>query len=135
MNPEPNFDERLWFTMRSCCSGKHYLVYNPHTFPGRMGAWCPEKRINFCVSKSEIKQCSVEAQFWMQGFLVGNEPDAPTNEEGDYLPESSPAFERWRTAREVFPQVGFWIKGERECDSCGVHLLPTDAGLCCSNCL
>ncbi|BCM89426.1 hypothetical protein IAD21_01272 [Abditibacteriota bacterium] len=80
----------------NCCSGKHYLLYNPHTFPGRMGAWCLLKRVHFCVSKSEIEDCSSEARYWIRGFLTGCEPNAPKDEEGDYLPEDDPSSQRWR---------------------------------------
>lgn len=135
MKTEPIFDENLWFTMGDCCSGRHYLLYNPHTFPGRMGAWCPLKKVRFCVSKSEIEDCSLEARYWIKGFLAGNEPDAPTNDEGDYLPDDAPAFERWREAIKQFPETGIWVRGERNCEKCGSAILPTQLGLECSACV
>ena len=109
---EPDFDEQLWFTMGACCSGKHYLLYNPHTFPGRMGAWCPLKKVRFCVSKSAVEECSLEAYYWIKGFLAGNEPDAPRNDEGDYLPEDHPRYQHWRENIKQFPEAGFWERFE-----------------------
>lgn len=134
MSFEPEFDPSLWFTMGDCCPGKHYLLYNPHTFPGRMGAWCPVKRVQFCVSKSSIEDCSVEASYWIRGFLAGCEPDAPTDEQGDYLPEDNPAYERWREDIKQFPETGLWILGDRECQRCHGQLLPTNPGQLCSEC-
>lgn len=108
MKPEPEFDEKLWFTMGDCCSGRHYLLYNPHTFVGRMGAWCPLKKVQFCVSKSEVEECSSEARYWIEGFLKGNEPDAPLDDFGDYVPDEDPRFKRWRENIKQFSLNGHW---------------------------
>lgn len=105
---EPNFDENLWFTMGDCCSGRHYLFYNPHTFPGRMGAWCPVKKVGFCVSKSEVEDCSLEARYWIQGFLTGNIPDVPRDDEGEDVLKSDPRFEFWRENIKQFLVTGNW---------------------------
>ena len=92
------------------------------------------KRFLYCVSKSAIEDCSVEAAYWTQGFLAGNEPDAPVDEEGDYLPEDHPQYERWRAAIKQFPDTGIWVGGDRPCESCGEQLLPTQPGLICPKC-
>lgn len=132
---EPDYDPELWFTMGPCCEGRHYLLYNPHTFPGRMGAWCPQKQTSFCVSKSEIHDCSDAARYWIQGFLRGNEPDAPTDaEDDDYLPEDHPRYQAWRAAILQFPDTGIWMRGDRFCKKCGQILLPTQPGLLCPAC-
>ena len=133
MKPEPEFDKKLWFTMGDCCPGKHYLLHNPHTFPGRMGAWCPQKKVTFCVSKSAIETCSIEAQYWVRGFLAGNEPDAPVDEHGDYVADADPQYEMWRAAIKQFPETGIWVRG-RQCEICGVELLPTQPGSKCPKC-
>jgi hypothetical protein len=131
---DPRFDDTLWCIIEDCCPGKHYLLYNPHTFPGRMGVWCPSKQIGFCVSKSEIQECSLEACYWIKGFLVGNEPDPPTDEEGDCLPEDNPRHKKWRAAIRQFPETGIWVVQDRECEDCGEQLLPTQPGLKCPTC-
>ena len=132
---EPVFDENLWFILGDCCPGKHYLLYNPHTFPGRMRAWCPNKQLGFNVSKSEIKECSLEAHYWIQGFLSGNEPDAPRDENGDYLADDDPNYERWRAAIKQFPETGLWVVQDRTCEVCGQELLPTQPGMTCPKCV
>ena len=130
----PPYDEKLWFTMRSHCAGRHYLLFNPHTFPGRMGAWCPTKQVTFYVSKSEMESCSPEAHYWMMGFLAGNEPAPPRGEDGGYLADDDPQMERWRAAIRQFPETGIWVVSERFCERCGEPLLPTQPGLKCPKC-
>jgi hypothetical protein len=69
---EVKYDEKLWFFHKNC-SGEHFLLGNPHTHPERMYAWCPAKKHCFCVSDSEIEGRSIEAEYWIKGFLSGNE--------------------------------------------------------------
>ncbi len=108
MNEEPEYDEKLWFTMGSHCEGKHYLLRNAHTFVGRIDAWCPHKKVIFRVSKLGIDDCSVEANYWLQGFLAGNEPDAPRDENGDYLEWDQPKHQEWLAAIQQFAKTGEW---------------------------
>ena len=35
--------------------------------------------------KVGIDECSIETKYWLQGFLAGNEPDAPRDAEENYL--------------------------------------------------
>lgn len=77
-----NIDEKIWFEHDGCV-GNHYMIGNPHTFKGRMYAWCPKKEKSFFVSKSEILKMSVECEYWVKGFLSGNQPEPPTDSEGD----------------------------------------------------
>jgi hypothetical protein len=130
----PEFDEALWFTTKGHCNGKHYLLYNAHTFTGRMRAWCPHQQVGFYVSKSEIDTCSLEASYWIKGFLAGNEPDAPRSEDGDYLPDDHPALARWRAAILQFPETGYWNNTDRNCDNCGDLLLPSEPKNLCAKC-
>ncbi|OCA92605.1 hypothetical protein [Pseudobacillus wudalianchiensis] len=37
------FEKELWFELEGHCEGKHYIVGNPHTFNGRISAYCPQK--------------------------------------------------------------------------------------------
>lgn len=131
---EPKLDQKLWFLQKSCCSEKHYLFYNPHTFFGRMGAWCPTHKHSYCVSKHEIDTCSKEATYWIRGFLRGNEPSYPTDNSGDLLPEEDPRIKEWRAAIALFVETGVWAVG-RICNRCGEKLLPSEpVGFTCENC-
>ena len=128
-------DEKLWFTMRDCCADKHYLIYNPHTSPGRMGAWCPLKKTAFCVSKAEIIEMSPEANYWVKGFLVGNEPDAPLDKDhDDYLPKDHPKYQHWRAEIELFPETGDWNYFRYFCEACGAEASLTQDGIVCDEC-
>ena len=88
MTPDNDYDEMLWFEHKGC-DGKHYFLGNPHTFPGRMWAWCPVKESSFFVSKIEILKTSDQAEYWIKGFLSSNEPQPPADENGD-VNENSP---------------------------------------------
>src|SRR5262245_44519654 len=82
MNASKEFiDEKLWFTMRCSAPDKKYflLVTNPHTFIGRMYAWDADLEQGFCVSKHEIAAWSAEVDYFIKGFLSGNEPRPPLN--------------------------------------------------------
>ena len=75
------YDSALWVEL-SHCDGKHYILGNPHTFPGRIMMWCPNKEVSFFMSKNEIQKCSKEAEYWIKGFLSGNEPAPPSCDDG-----------------------------------------------------
>jgi hypothetical protein len=134
MSSELSFDERLWFTMGSHCSGRHYLLGNSHTFNGRMLAWCPYKQKSFYVSKLEIDESSVKTQYWVKGFLAGNEPEPPVDETGDALAPDSPQYQRWVATTKLFAETGYWCLGQRQCESCGEELLPSWADEICAKC-
>lgn len=131
-------DPALWFDSMPC--GRHYFVDgNPHTFRGRMWAYCPAKGIYTRVSKGELEHCSREAEYFMRGYLSGNEPGPPISEDEDLLPEEDPRMIRWRIAVELFRETGYWIEGQRpHCDLCGAELLPSeddpDQGQPCRQC-
>jgi hypothetical protein len=122
---EPEIDSDLWFETADC-AGRHYLLGNPHTFPGRLYAWCPTKKVHHCVSKSEIEQCSRETTYFLRGYLSGQEPEGPVTEEGDKLPPDNPNFQVWRDAVELFGETGHWNERFRTCSSCGARLLPSN---------
>lgn len=132
----PDIDEALWVELSSCSEEpRHYLVGSAHTFPGRMLAWCPAKRRSVMISKSEIVACSQQSAYWIAGFLHGSAPDEPLASDGDYLPADDPAVLEWLRAIEEFPRSGFWWVGEaRNCEACGVRLLPTHAANRCCAC-
>lgn len=76
-------DPRLWIIWGDP-STRVYLVGNSHTFPGRMSAYHPDGW-EVSVSKFEILEASELAWAWIDGFLRGNEPSAPqdNDEEAD----------------------------------------------------
>lgn len=99
-------DERIWFE-HDGCEGKHYMLGNPHTFTGRMYAWCPKRQTSFFVSKSEILNASVECEYWIKGFLSGNQPEPPTDEKGDVNFESK-EYKNWIDKITEFEKTGDW---------------------------
>lgn len=115
-------DERLRF--EAYCGGRDFIVGNPHTFPGRMAAWCPHDRAGYCVSLGEIATMSDESRYFIAGFLAGNEPEPPTDDEG----ESDEADQvAWQSARRRFRRTGCWYGRWGTCQVCGCVLLPDTA--------
>ena len=98
-----SIDSRLVFRS-SHCDGDHYLVGNPHTFPGRMAMWCEVSSCELSVSLSEISSASEHARVWIDGFLAGNEPAPPQNDD----PSEEQA---WHRARRAFRATGEWQTG------------------------
>ena len=51
--PEPaeGPDPLLWF--EAPCGGRDLLVGSGGTYPGRMSAWCPDKKVGYNVSLAE----------------------------------------------------------------------------------
>jgi hypothetical protein len=83
------------------CGGWHFLVGNPHTFKGRMAAWCQEQQREIVVSLGDMTYVSLGASFWIKGFLSGNEPPPPELDD----PTSEAA---WDAARREFRSAGEW---------------------------
>ncbi len=102
------FDNNLLVELKHC-DGKHYLISNCHTFPGRMNAYCELKKITFCVSLQEISAMSNEANYWIKGFLNGNEPGPP--EEYDYESSddyfNSERYKSWLKSMDNFRITGY----------------------------
>ena len=89
-----DFDKKLWF-MHKGCDGKYYLLGNPHTFLGRIWAWCPLKERTFFLPITEIEEISEYSRCWIDGFLAGSEPPPPTNEDGD-IDVDSDQYRKWQ---------------------------------------
>ena len=89
MAAEPTLDEDLWFV--GSCGGRDFLVGNPHTFTGRMRAWCPTKQVGYNVSLKEIDDLGTATRYYIKGYLAGNEPDPPIGEDGAEDPDDMAA--------------------------------------------
>lgn len=121
----PTHDPALWFRHEHC-DGMHYVIGNPHTFPGRLSAWCTTKNQRFRVSKSEIAECSRETTYYLKGFLAGQEPGPPVSADGDVLPPDDPEQHAWIDAADLFLETGIWSSQFRICEQCGARLLPSN---------
>lgn len=100
------YDENLWFEHKGC-AGKHFLIGNPHTFPGRILAFCPKKDKTFFVSKNEIGNMSQQSDYWIKGFLIGNQPEPPTDENDD-VDFGSKEYIEWTKKVKLFNETGDW---------------------------
>src|SRR5690606_1325095 len=132
MTNEIEFDENLWFNHKGC-EGKHYLIGNPHTFRGRIYAWCPRKERSFFVSISEIEQMSEYSKYWINGFLNGNQPEPPTDSNGVVDFESA-EYKKWTESIELFTRTGYWTDEKRNCEKCGAELLNSELSETCESC-
>lgn len=119
----PTADPRLWFD--APCGGRDLLLPGQgHTFTGRMSAWCPHQQLSYNVSLSEMGAMSDEARYFVLGFLSGNEPGPPYNDEGDVTHADLAA---WRSATARFRRTGQWYGRWGTCQTCGCVLLPDTA--------
>ena len=130
--PEPEHleepDPLLWF--EAPCGGRDLLTGSGGTYPGRMSAWCPDKKVGYNVSLAAMGQMSQQARYYVAGFLAGNQPGPPTPAEpgADAEPDDLTA---WRAATGRFRRTGRWLGRWRTCQTCGRVLLPdTDAEDC-----
>lgn len=105
---EPEFDPRPLF-METGCEGRHFVhaCPTPHTFPGRIRAWCPVKRVVYNFSKAQMLDAPHETMLWLDGYLAGNEPEPPRHEEG-FAEYTSPAALAWADKAKAFRSKGFW---------------------------
>lgn len=134
MSDQIKMDKNLWFTLQDHeCQGEHYILGNPHTFNGRILGYCTEKGKSFYFSKAEIKNMSLETKYWIQGYLFGNEPEPPTDEEGN-MDFNSNSYLHWKESAELFHETGVWLSGERKCEACEKLLLNSWTGLQCKEC-
>ncbi len=119
-------DEELWFV--GSCGGRDLLVGNPHTFTGRIAAWCPTNEVGYNVSLSELDDMAVATRYFIKGFLAGNEPAPPIADDGS---EDRDDMTAWRSAVARFNRTGRWLNRWRTCVTCGCVLLPDSASERC----
>lgn len=86
-----------------------------------MAAWCPTTEVHYCVSVDEMKEMSTATRYCIRGFLAGNEPAPPIDDEGNEDPDDMDA---WRSAVRRFRHTGNWFGRWRTCAECGSVLLP-----------
>lgn len=86
-----------------------------------MSAWCPDKAVAYNVSLTEMGEMSLESRYFVLGFLSGNEPDPPEDDEGNADEADMVA---WRSATRRFRESGSWHGRRGTCEECGCVLLP-----------
>jgi hypothetical protein len=136
LDNELEFDKELWFVLKEeHCKGRHYILGNPHTFNGRISSYCPQKNVFFNVSLGEIVDMPLATKYWIKGYLSGNEPSPPVDEEGDVFPTTHEEHIHWLNSVNLFHKTGYWYSGDRQCDICGKKLLNSWKEFDCENCL
>ncbi len=103
-------DVQRWF-QHSDCGGRDYLIGNPHTFRGRIAAYCPHEDVGFTVSKQDIDVLSPSAQAWLEGYLAGAEPE-PQEVFGPDIHDVGVEDERWVRWQQLvrdFRASGTWL--------------------------
>ena len=99
MKNKGEFDENLWF-IHKCCKEKHYLTGNSRFFHGKVYAWCPKKSQSIYVSISEIGSMSIFCNYWINGYLSGSTPNAPTNTKGD-IDFLGDEYKKWENSSKI----------------------------------
>ena len=99
-----DIDQELWFPCRHDLGARDYLTADRwHTFPGRMAAFCPTRRVSYRVSTSELPyDLPMATRYWVAGFLVGNMPRQPDVE------DDSPEMAAWEAKVEQYFAHGTW---------------------------
>lgn len=72
---------------------------------------------------------SREAEYFVKGYLCGDEPRSPDDVDGDSTEEDLAA---WNQALGRFHRTGLWFGRWRTCNECGCVLLPDTAGNRCA---
>ena len=107
MSTPPELDPDLWFTMPGHCEGRHYVLGNAHTFPGRALGWCASRERSFFFNAAQVDEASPAARAWLDGFLWGSQPPPPRGADGD-VDFGSPAYTRWEEQTREFRRTGIW---------------------------
>lgn len=132
MDNKINYDKNLWFEHLGC-EGKHYLIGNPHTYVGRMWAWCPKEKRSIFITKADMGKMSNQTKYWVEGFLFGNQPKPPTDIDG-MVDFQSEEYKNWEKDVELFRKTGYWTEEKRDCIMCGKLLMPSESNEFCGDC-
>jgi hypothetical protein len=108
-----DIDPRLWVKIKGV-DGRCYLFGNNHTFKGRMCAYSEALETDLGVSRGEITASADEAQYWIEGFLAGNEPSEAEalGDDDDDNPEVR--FRRWQEMCADFRRSGIWRNSTKD---------------------
>lgn len=101
-------DPDLWFPCSDVPGERDYLYAAAwHTFPGRMGAYCPAKKVYFRASARDISDdAPPETKYWVGGYLAGSLPAPADPEMGDE------ARGKWKARAAKFFATGNWSSDE-----------------------
>ncbi|MGM1047781.1 MAG: hypothetical protein ACQEXX_16795 [Bacillota bacterium] len=102
---------------------------------GEYQRYCPQKDVFFNVSLGEIGDMPLNTKYWIKGFLSGNEPSPPVDEEGDIYRPIHEDNIHWDKSVALFHKTGSWYSDERNCTICGMKLLNSWTYFECENCL
>jgi hypothetical protein len=111
-SPHDINEERWVLTNRA--PGRCFLGGNAHTHPGHIHAWSEELGALVTIRKDDVTEASPLARAWIDGFLVGNEPDfadwlgVPWEEADEHYHADDPMFAEWTDDLRRFRQRG-WI--------------------------
>ena len=104
----PAQDPELWVTSDYCPDRDWLIEGNAHTHPGRLAIWCPHRGGGYNLSRDEIRETSVAGRYWIRGFVVGNEPNSPLDDDGFPIDETSADYQAWESARLEYLRQGVW---------------------------
>jgi hypothetical protein len=82
-----------------------------------------------------MDKMSQATKYWVKGYLSGNEPSPPVDEEDFVLPITHEDYLHWKESIELFHKTGYWYYGDRQCDICDKRLLNSWDEFECKNCL
>jgi len=86
------------------------IIGNPHTFRGRFEvAISPTVRVSCSIG--DVTPETLEAQYWLAGYLTGAEPspyDVLGDDYDESLPDDSELIQRWRDTVNDFQSSGVW---------------------------
>ena len=81
-----------------------------------------------------MKTYTSESKYWIKGFLKGNQPNPPSDNNGEVDFESK-EYQTWQKAIGLFDNTGYWWSGDKRfCDNCNEELLDSEPEDNCKNC-
>jgi hypothetical protein len=108
------FDPERWVRISRTpdIPGRCFLGGNAHTHYGHIHAWSEDLADFVTIRKDDVVDASPLARSWIDGFLVGSEPDLHeylgiSADEAGYIHREDPAFSRWRTDMAVAREEGW----------------------------
>ena len=92
--------------------GRCFLGGNAHTHYGHIHAWSEDLADFVTIRKDDIVDASPLARAWIDGFLVGSEPELHeylgiSSDEAGHIGRDDAAFARWRSDMAVARERGW----------------------------